>query len=159
MKLQVMQAKLIAWLFHLGQKDLGGTPYFEHCKFVAKEARFIGSRFTECEEILDKIEVLGYLHDILEDTRIPLWLLSCLFSDETVIDIRTLTRTKGSHYLNYIRQCSTSINTAIVKLADVNHNLDTTRLPENWKAKKTLYNRMKKYVESRLILLDSLDKR
>ena len=153
MKLRIVKAKLIAWFFHLGQKDLGGTPYYEHCKFVAEEARFIGSATIECTKTLDKLEELGYLHDILEDTRIPLWLLRCLVKKDVFTDIQILTRTKGSHYLNYIRQCSKYTNTSIVKLADVNHNLDATRLYSNWRNKQSHVKRMKKYKEAKSILL------
>ena len=147
------KAKITAWVFHFGQKDLGGKPYYRHCKFVAKEARLIGITVSKDIDFLAELEVLGYMHDLLEDTSAPKWLLSRVFGKETLANIEILTKNKNERYKKYIEACGSNLNTAIVKLADLTHNLDTSRLPYGWTGNGLYHDRLQKYRRSEKKLL------
>lgn len=105
------------------KKDKGGNPYINHLKSVYERLKAKGYR--------DEILVVGILHDLLEDC--PLWsedMLRLFFRNCIVNSVVALTRKKNQSdidYLNCILQDRWAIR---VKQADLEDNMDITRLNE-----------------------------
>jgi len=96
--------------------------------------------------------VCALLHDVVEDTDITFGDLLGMGFGETVIEVLTLlTHEDGIPYMDYIRKIATNPTAKKVKIADLKHNSDTTRLDsiDEWAAKRNL-----KYQEALRILSD-----
>lgn len=116
---------------HEGQVDKAGQPYFLHAQAVADG--------VDTEEL----KVIAYLHDICEDTPFGIDDLTELgFPDEIVQSVRVLTRAKGIPYNEYIEQVKQYDNARKVKISDLKHNMDLSRIPEPTEAD---YRRLEKY--------------
>ena len=74
--------------------------------------------------------IVGLLHAVVEDSNITLDDLSKYF-DSTVIEaLRVLTKKNDDNYEEYIKRVKTNEIATIVKLKDLEHNMDLTRLDE-----------------------------
>ena len=74
--------------------------------------------------------IAGILHDVVEDSNITLDDLSKYF-DSTIIEaLRVLTKKNDDNYEEYIKRVKTNEIATIVKLKDLEHNMDLTRLDE-----------------------------
>ncbi len=110
--------ELIKKLFD-GKLDKGGYPYLDHLYEVSK--RVDG----------EDAKLIGLLHDTLEDTDMTSEeLLKMGYSEHIVSSIEVLTRKKKEDYSDYIERIITSNNRDAlnVKLADLNHNMDISRI-------------------------------
>lgn len=134
----VDKALFLARKYHLYQTDRSGKPYIEHPLFVAKKQR---SRTAKC---------VALLHDILEDTDIDLSVLENNFSQEVVSAVKLLTRNDGEDYFDYINRLSVNKTARAVKLADLAHNSDLSRLKE---VTDKDAERLEKYKRAKEILL------
>ena len=106
----------IAYKAHHGQIDKAGRPYFLHPVIVAQ------SMNTESEICA------ALLHDVVEDTNITLSELEKIFPQEIIQAINLLTHKDGVSYEDYILAIKSNPIAKKVKLADIAHNLDITRL-------------------------------
>lgn len=116
---------------HKGQTDKGGNPYILHPQAVAAS--------------LDSTEnkIVAYLHDIVEDTDITLDDLERMgFTYRIVNSVRILTKSKDISYDDYLKSVKKDSNAWHVKMADIRHNMDISRIPEPT-AKD--YSRLEKY--------------
>lgn len=115
------QAIMISCRAHYGQKDLGGKPYIFHPLWVM-------SRFEDTEH-----QIVAVLHDVSEDTGgSNEWLRDNLgLTSECYEALCLLTRPKEMEYFEYIERLKFSNNQIAidVKMADLNHNQQTDRLP------------------------------
>lgn len=102
---------------HMGQVDRAGVPYVEHPRAVA------GMLDGETERIV------AWLHDTVEDTDATIDEIRRLFGDEVAVAVDHLTHRKGEPYMNYIRRVKENELARKVKLADLEHNMDLSRLP------------------------------
>lgn len=126
---------------HKGQKDKAGVDYIEHLKATADNVR---RNFT------DKIIAVAYLHDILEDTSITdKDLMKMGMPIDVVIAIKALTKEKGESYIKYLERVKENLIARIVKLADLEHNMDLSRI-EN--PKRRDFERLEKYQKAVLFL-------
>ena len=132
------KAMNIAYSAHNGQKDKSGVPYVFHPFHLAEQME------TEDECIV------ALLHDVVEDTTITIEYLSQIFSDNIIQAIKLLTHDDSIPYMDYIRKLKSNPLARKVKLADLEHNSDTTRL-ENPTEKDI--KRWGKYRKAREILL------
>ena len=110
--------ELIKKLFD-GKVDKGGYPYLEHLHEVSN--RVDG----------DDAKLIGLLHDTLEDTSMTREeLLELGFSEHVVSSIEVLTRKPKEDYPDYINRiiASNNVDALNVKLADLNHNMDISRI-------------------------------
>jgi len=125
---------------HKEQEDKTGMPYVFH-------------PFHLAEQMDDELStVCALLHDVVEDTDITFGDLLGMGFGETVIEVLTLlTHEDGIPYMDYIRKIATNPTAKKVKIADLKHNSDTTRLDsiDEWAAKRNL-----KYQEALRILSD-----
>ncbi|MBQ6001761.1 MAG: HD domain-containing protein [Synergistaceae bacterium] len=114
----------LAYSAHHGQKDKAGRPYFTHPFTVAMKME------TEAEICT------ALLHDVVEDTRITLEYLRENFTPEIAEAVDVLTHRDGESYDEYILKIKANPLARKVKLSDIEHNMDVTRLAENSEAMK-----------------------
>lgn len=122
---------------HKGQVDKGGNPYILHPMYVA-------------DQMVDEVRtIVALLHDVIEDTR---WTLQDLafFGDEVVEALSLLTHDKSVTYSEYIKRLSKNPISRDVKIGDLEHNSDLTRL--HVITKKDI-KRVEKYRRSREYLI------
>ena len=102
---------------HKEQLDKVGIPYVFH-------------PFHLAEQMDDEIStVCALLHDVIEDTDITAETLEQMGFPKEVLDVlRLLTHAEGVPYMDYVKQISTHPVATKVKIADLLHNSDVTRL-------------------------------
>lgn len=113
---------------HYGQVDKAGKAYMWHPLTVAHNVYlYFEKQFTEDEYTI--AICTAYLHDVLEDTDYTQEkLLEEGVPFEIVSRVQILTRGEGESYMNFIRRCEDDKITRIVKMCDLSHNMDLTRL-------------------------------
>ena len=113
---------------HYGQKDKAGADYILHPMTVADNVyRLFWNYLSEDEYIISIC--CAYLHDVLEDTYYTQEkLLEEGVPFEIVSRVQILTRGEGESYMNFIRRCGDDKITTFVKICDLTHNMDITRL-------------------------------
>ena len=111
------KALYIAQKAHNGQTDKAGKPYILHPIRVAQRCN------TDTERIV------ALLHDVIEDTDItPNNLYSAGFSKTIVDAVLSVTRREYESYFKFIERCSINPIGRIVKIHDLEDNMDITRL-------------------------------
>lgn len=109
----------IAKEFHKGQYDRGGNPYIEHVKAVAEKMS------------TEETRAAALLHDILEDTECSAEdLLRMGIPEQIVQSVLLLTRVPEEDYEHYIRRLAQDPIARKVKIGDLEHNMDLSRLSE-----------------------------
>ncbi len=115
---EVWKAHQLAIAAHSGQVDKGGSPYINHPVAVAEALE------TEEEQIV------ALLHDVVEDTPITLEeLLGRGFSRSVVEAVDCLTKREGEAREAYLARIKQNPLATVVKLADLRHNSDLSRIP------------------------------
>ena len=110
------KAMCLAYKAHHGQLDKSGVPYIFHPYHIA-------------EQMNDEISVCAaLLHDVVEDSDITPDELAAEFPPEVVKTVMLLTHDDNEEYLDYIRRISGDPAAAKIKLADLRHNSDISRL-------------------------------
>jgi hypothetical protein len=110
-------AIILATRAHQGQKDKAGAPYILH------PLRLTLKMSTETEKIV------AVLHDVLEDTDVTLEDMRRAGYTEPVLDaLGCLTRREGELYDDYITRIRQNPLARRVKIADLEDNLNVTRL-------------------------------
>lgn len=113
----VEKAYLIAKNAHSGQVDKAGLDYIKHPETVAS---FVDT---------DEEKAVAYLHDVIEDTEFTLLdLENHGFSKDILEAIDILTKKEGQDYQSYLELVKSNHLARNVKLADLKHNSDLTRL-------------------------------
>lgn len=112
------RAIVIAAEAHRGQVDKAGEAYILHPLRVMLRMR------TEPERIA------AVLHDLLEDTGwVPEQLRAEGFSEEVLRALDHLTRREGEGYLAFVRRAARDPVAWAVKRADLEDNMDLSRIP------------------------------
>jgi len=107
----------IAKAAHVGQTDKAGLDYILHPLQVAAE-------MTTDEE-----KAVALLHDIIEDTDVTASeLLARGLPDNVVEAVEALTKKHNQNYAAYLAGVKKNRLATAVKLADLKHNSDLTRL-------------------------------
>ncbi|WP_277287137.1 HD domain-containing protein [Sneathia sanguinegens] len=123
----------IATEAHKGQVDKAGVPYINHPLTVAS--------LVDTEE--EKIVAL--LHDTIEDTNITEQdLLNYGFSNKIVEAVKLLTHNKNVPYMDYVAKIKDNELARKVKIADLTHNSDLSRLKEITEKDKKRYEKYQK---------------
>jgi (p)ppGpp synthase/HD superfamily hydrolase len=122
---------------HDGQLDLAREPYILHCLHVmAEQDTYYGM-------------ILGVLHDVVEDTSATVKDLQDEFCQEIAWGVSVLTKLKGEPYTDYIgRVEGATEEVVLVKIADLRHNMDATRLPSPLMSRGPWADRIEKYASA-----------
>ena len=107
----------IARKAHEGQLDKAGVDYIEHPIYVASQVD------TEEEK------AVALLHDVIEDSPVSAEELLQAGLPETVVTaVQVLTKKKEQDYQTYLENVKKNPLARVVKLADLKHNSDLSRL-------------------------------
>ena len=118
---------------HNGQVDKAGRPYIEHLEAVS----------NGCSTIYEKMT--GLLHDVFEDTNTSEDELRLIGVPEEVIKaVRAMTRKHSETYDEFIKRVSKNKIATAVKLSDLKHNMDLSRLPAITEKDLKRYEKYKK---------------
>ena len=110
-------APRLAFEKHHGQRDLGGHPYIEHIERVADSVSSA------------EAQIIALLHDIVEDTDVTFSdLIKLGFTSAVIYSLKCLTKRGDEDYFEYIQRVTYSEYAREVKLADLEDNMDMTRL-------------------------------
>ncbi|MEY8516527.1 HD domain-containing protein [Lachnospiraceae bacterium 29-84] len=110
------KAMKIAYHAHEGQEDASGVPYIFHPMHLAEHME---GEVATC---------VALLHDVVEDTGVTLEQLEQEFPQEIVQAVSLLTYQHQEDYFDYIRRIRGNVVAKAVKLADLQHNSDESRL-------------------------------
>lgn len=131
---QVKFAEIIATIAHNRQLDKGGKPYIGHPQAVASMVT------TEDEK------TVAWLHDVVEDTPVTLDILLLMgFSAEVVDAVDAVTRRPGEDRQDYLDRVKANKIATQVKLADLKHNSDLSRIANRPLTQKD-YDRSARYM-------------
>jgi len=110
-------AMRVAFDAHKEQTDKTGLPYIFHPFHLAEQ---MTDEVTAC---------VALLHDVVEDTNITFDRLSELgFTNEIIEALKLLTHDDSVPYMDYVKEIAKNPIAKAVKLADLAHNSDLTRL-------------------------------
>ena len=132
------KALRISFDAHKNQLDKSGMPYVYHPFHVAEQMK---DEYSTC---------VALLHDVVEDTDITLdELKSNGFPDEVIEALSLMTHSDDVPYLDYIRALKDNPLARKVKMADLAHNSDLSRLDV---VDEKAVERVNKYKQAILIL-------
>lgn len=132
------KALKIAYEAHKDQKDKAGLPYVFHPFYLAEQMN------DECSTCV------ALLHDVVEDSHYTIQdLIDSGFSKEIIDAIKILTRSKNTPYFEYIKNIKNNSIATRVKIEDLKHNLDVSRLNQ---ITRDDFERIEKYQKALSIL-------
>lgn len=116
---QTKKAMIIAFEAHKNQVDKSGVPYIYHPMCLAAQMKD------------EKTTCVALLHDVIEDTDMTLEQLNAQGFDEDILTaLKVITHDKSVPYMDYIRAIKENKIATVVKIADLEHNSDLSRLNE-----------------------------
>lgn len=116
-----LTGKAIKLMFekHKEQVDKGGLPYVFHPWHVAEQMRD------------ENATLVALMHDLVEDTDVTFSDLKAYgFPVEVIEALQLLTHDPSVAYMDYIQQICTNPLARKVKIADLEHNMDASRLSD-----------------------------
>ena len=111
------KAMRLAFHAHINQTDKAGVPYIFHPIHLAEQ---MTDEYAACAALL---------HDVMEDTDVSREALAAEFPEEIMTALDLLTHHPDVPYLEYVEKIKPNPLAKSVKLADLTHNSDCTRLP------------------------------
>ena len=102
----IYKAKKLAFEYHKDQRDRAGKPYLEHLKTVADGL------------------------SIKEDHNYPVEKIKSEFGDKIASAVVAISKIKGESYQDYLNRVKSNEIARIVKLSDLAHNMQLSRLPK-----------------------------
>lgn len=124
---QTRKAMDICFEAHKNQRDKSGQPYVFHPFHLAEQMND------------EKTTVAALLHDVVEDTDYTFDdLLKMGFDCDIVDALRLLTHDDETPYFDYVAALKDNPIARAVKLADLRHNSDLSRLDEDMINEKAL---------------------
>lgn len=111
------KALKLCFVTHKEQIDKSGIPYVFH-------------PFHLAEQMTDETTtVVALLHDVVEDTELTFEDLEKQgFGEEIIAALKLLTHNDDTPYMDYVAEIKSNKIATAVKLADLRHNSDLTRL-------------------------------
>lgn len=111
------KALRLCFQMHKNQVDKSGMPYVFHPFHVAET---MTDEYSVCTALL---------HDIIEDTNLTLEQLCDMgFPNEVIDAVSAMTHNDSTDYFDYVRTIKNNPIARAVKLADLEHNSDLSRL-------------------------------
>ena len=114
--IDVAAAKALATTAHEGQTDKAGLPYITHPERVA-------SRLESSE-----LQVIGWLHDTVEDTSLTLAEIRAQFGPETAEAVDAISRRDGEKWSDYLDRVAANPLARQVKISDLSDNSNLGRI-------------------------------
>lgn len=112
-----IKAMKIAYEAHMGQYDKGGVPYIFHPYHIAEQ---LDEEYDIC---------VALMHDVVEDTSVTLEdIAKAGFPHEVVEAVELMTKSKDEDYFEYVKRIKGNTIAKKVKLLDLAHNSDPSRL-------------------------------
>jgi (p)ppGpp synthase/HD superfamily hydrolase len=132
------KALTLCFQAHKDQLDKSGIPYVFHPFHLAEQ-------MTD-----EETTIAALLHDVVEDTDYTFADLAAMGFPETVIDaLRLLTHGADVPYMDYVARIKPNPIARAVKLADLRHNSDLSRLDA---PDEKALRRREKYLEAMALL-------
>lgn len=138
---RIEKARELASKAHEGQLDKAGDPYINHPLAVA-------SNVGEDESAI----IVALLHDTIEDTALTFDDVKDFLTSEELTALKLLTHDRSVPYTDYIRAIKGNKLARRVKIVDLKHNMDLSRLPKITDADRERVE--KKYNPALKFLLD-----
>ena len=113
----IASARAIAERRHAGQVDKAGMPYITHPQRVAE-------RLTTPEA-----QVVGWLHDTVEDTGLTLEEVEARFGPATAAAVDAVSRREGEAWDAYLERVKADPVARQVKISDLIDNSNLSRIP------------------------------
>lgn len=140
----INEALKICFSAHIDQKDRSGVPYVFHPYHLAEQ-------MPDDEDAI----ITALLHDVIEDTQLTISDIASHGFSATVIEALTLlTRDESDKsdeaYFEYVHKIASNPTARLVKIADLKHNSDITRLKN---ASEKDLARCEKYKKALAILI------
>ena len=130
------KAMKICFAAHKEQVDKSGSPYVFHPFHLAEQMQ------------TEETTVAALLHDVVEDTDYTFEDLEKLgFGGEIIAALRLLTHDDDTPYMEYVAALKSNPIARAVKLADLKHNSDTTRLDSMDDRMRARFEKYKKAIE------------
>lgn len=133
LKIKLKEATLLAEQAHDGQTDKAGQPYLLHPKAVSKIVGDLIYKWHGYDEAYEafsiKAEIVSLLHDVVEDTSLTisdLWHYGV--PHDCIEAIKKLTKVDGQDHEEYLSKIKSDKLAILVKIADMTHNSDLSRL-------------------------------
>ena len=109
----------LAYEAHAGQTDKSGLPYIHHPLHLAEQMQD------------ESTTILALLHDVVEDTQYSIEDIEAMGFDREITDaLRLMTHDQRMPYMEYVEKLKKNPLARTVKLADLRHNSDISRLNE-----------------------------
>lgn len=124
--------------------DKSGQPYILHCLYV------MNNMPKDDPELL----MIAVLHDVVEDTNITFAdLVDIGMTPRVITALQLLTHDRSQSYDDYIKAIATNRDATLVKIEDLRHNSDITRLKG---LREKDFARMEKYHRSYAFLMNHI---
>ena len=133
----VEAARALATRLHAGQLDKAGSPYITHPMRVAARME------------TPEAQVVGWLHDTVEDTDLTLDALEAQFGPETAAAVDAISRREGEAWETYLARVKANSLARQVKISDLIDNSNLGRIPRitlRDVERQAKYNRALKYL-------------
>lgn len=135
------KAMKIAFEAHKDQVDKSGMPYIYHPIHLAEQ---MDDEYSTCAALL---------HDTVEDTDMTFEKLAeCGFPNNVIEALKLLTHYDSVPYMDYVKKIKQNSIAKKVKLADLKHNSDLTRLDV---VDEKARSRVKKYENAIRVLTET----
>ncbi len=137
---ETKKAMKLCFEAHKDQTDKSGLPYVFHPFHVAEQMHD------------EKTTIVALLHDVVEDTSYTLQDLRAMGFNQEVLDaIALMTHDNNMPYMEYVAKIRENPIARAVKLADLRHNSDLTRMDE---ITETVLKRVEKYKAAMQLLTE-----
>lgn len=132
------RALQLCFAAHKEQLDKSGMPYVFHPFHLAEQMQ------------TEDTTVVALLHDVVEDTDYTLADLANMgFGESVIAALALLTHDEATDYMDYVRAIKANPIARAVKLADLKHNSDLSRLDT---VDERALKRQAKYLQALAIL-------
>jgi (p)ppGpp synthase/HD superfamily hydrolase len=127
-------------LHHIGQVDKAGVDYFTgHILTVVDNAKKL------TDDVV--VHVASALHDVVEDTEVSIEEVAKEFGEEVAEIVGLVSKVEGVSKKDYFSAIKGNCKARLVKVADMTHNSDLSRLSVVSEADLVRTEQYKKWVE------------
>lgn len=137
----LQKALNLAYYVHFAQVDKGNNPYFLHPAYIALQ-------FSE-----EKEQIVALLHDVVEDGKVNIGVIEDEFGTEIANAIIAITKKEKEKYFDYINRVKQNEIARKVKIEDLKHNMDISRIKN---VKPNDFSLLKRYEKALKILEENI---